>query len=183
MSSIPTTKNLIQKSISLIGFMGSGKSTVGKILADLLAMPFIDTDEYLTSMIGMSIPEYFDKYGEKSFRNIEKECVQEIENWKPSIIATGGGLPCYNENMDLLLQSSTTFYLKVSVSQIIARTKRQISQRPLIKKWHDEGKLEIRIAEKLSEREAYYLRAHHTIDAGQPIETMTNLIIESLKKA
>ena len=85
--------------IFLVGMMGSGKTTVGQMLANELSLPFFDTDEILTSIEDRSIPEIFSQNGEEYFRSLEKEL---IDNWKISdgIVATGGGLPCFNDLME-----------------------------------------------------------------------------------
>jgi len=101
------------KPVFLIGFMGSGKTTWGKKLSNALQVPFIDMDHVIVEKIGMSIPEYFQQHGEEAFRKVEQTVMKEQEG-RAGIISTGGGTPCYFDNMDWLLANGTVLYLKHS---------------------------------------------------------------------
>lgn len=106
--------------IFLVGMMGSGKTTVGQMLANELSLPFFDTDEILCSIEGKSIQEIFSHNGEDYFRSLEKDL---IENWKISdgIVATGGGMPCFNDLMEKLNEKGKTVFLVASNAQIADR--------------------------------------------------------------
>jgi len=110
--------------------MGSGKTTVGQMLANELSLPFFDTDEILTSIEDRSIPEIFSQNGEEYFRSLEREL---IENWKISdgIVATGGGLPCFNDLMEKLNEKGKTIFLMTSAVHITDRISKDMN-RPLV---------------------------------------------------
>lgn len=116
--------------IFLVGMMGSGKTTIGQLLSEELSLPFFDTDEIITSIEGESISEIFSYKGEEYFRCLENEL---IENWKISdgIVATGGGLPCFNYMMEKLNEKGKTIFLITSTTQIINRISHDNS-RPLV---------------------------------------------------
>src|SRR5690606_29303751 len=110
--------------ISLIGYMGSGKSTVGKELSQLLAYKFIDLDTYLVSKYGKSIQELFKTEGEIKFRKYEHESLKEIiESEESFILALGGGTPAYYNNMDLINQNTHSIYLRLTPKELIERLK------------------------------------------------------------
>ena len=109
--------------IVLLGYMGCGKSTAGRLLAEQLQLPFVDLDEYLTNKYGGSIPKLFLKNGEIGFRKLEKIALDEILiNQKKSVLSLGGGTPCYADNMQSVLQATPhTFYLSLSVNMLCNR--------------------------------------------------------------
>ena len=98
----------------MIGFMGSGKSTVGKRLAANLKWSFIDLDERIETETGMKISSIFSEKGELHFRHIESKVLRDLKNEENTIISTGGGTPCFNENMDFMTRTGLTVYLKMS---------------------------------------------------------------------
>jgi len=143
----------------IIGFMGSGKSTAGNKLAALLGWSFIDLDRKVEEYTGMTIPELFSKYGEDHFRNIEAEMLRSITPDSNIVLATGGGTPCYRGNMEYMLMTGLTIYLKMTPAQLADRLVASNDERPLIKNM--EGKeLLIYIEKKLSEREFWYEKSH-----------------------
>lgn len=118
--------------IVLIGFMGSGKSTVGKALAERNSMNFIDTDEYIENKAGMSIADIFEKMGEDEFRKIETETLIELrDNLSNTVLATGGGMPLRHENAFLLKEIGRVFYLTAANRVIYDRVKED-TKRPLL---------------------------------------------------
>ncbi len=155
-----------QKSvIFLIGFMGCGKTTLGKKTATVMDQPFLDLDELVTQRIGMSIPEYFSKYGEHAFREQERKALHELAHLDNGIVATGGGAPCYNDNMEWMNTKGITVYLKMSAEALFSRLSQKERQtRPLLKEKNDEQLLTF-IKTKLLEREPYYSLAQITLDA------------------
>jgi shikimate kinase len=135
--------------------MGSGKTTAGKKLASSLGWSFIDLDKKIEEHTGMKIPEIFSKFGEEHFRNIEAEMLKSITPDSDIVLATGGGAPCYKDNMEFMLRTGFTIYLKMTPSQLAGRLTASKDERPLIKNL--EGKdLLIFIEKMLSEREKWY---------------------------
>ena len=148
--------------IFLVGFMGSGKSTVGKGLARRLGYSFIDMDARIEGEHGMTINEIFEKLGEKAFRKMESNLLKEMVSLQDTVISTGGGLPCTGNNMDLINRKGVSIYLRMEPEALLNRLSRGKSRRPLIRHLSRQ-ELETFIREKLGEREPVYLRAHHTI--------------------
>ncbi|MEE9462652.1 MAG: shikimate kinase [Bacteroidales bacterium] len=148
--------------IFLLGFMGSGKSTVGQRLAGRLGYSFIDMDARLEGEHGMTINEIFEKLGEKAFRDLESNLLKEMVSLQDAVISTGGGLPCTGNNMDLINRKGVSIYLRMEPAALLNRLSRGKSRRPLIRHLSRQ-ELETFIQEKLREREPVYLRAHHII--------------------
>lgn len=119
--------------IYLIGFMGSGKSTLGQRVAEMMQVPFTDTDTLVTSAAGKDIQQIFDLYGESRFRELEKAALRETIQIEKSIIATGGGLPCFEDNMRWMKQHGITIYLQWSDEQLLAHLEEHKEDRPLLK--------------------------------------------------
>ncbi len=162
------------KLIFLIGFMGSGKSTIGKMLAQRLNYDFIDSDLWIENEQGKNITSIFTEKGESYFRELE---INFLENLKPktsTVIATGGGLPCYQQNMNSLNELGTVFYLNASPTELVNRIKHDNS-RPLLTNISEAEKL-VHIQNKLKERSVFYERAHFTIDANKSIEEQISQI-------
>jgi shikimate kinase len=107
--------------IFLIGFMASGKTTVGKILSNRLRMPFTDLDIEIEKKHGISASKYYATYGEKSFREIERNILLELINNQNLIISTGGGAPCFFDNMEIMNREGITVYLKMNREAILQR--------------------------------------------------------------
>lgn len=149
--------------IVLLGYMASGKSAVGKVLAEALNVQFVDLDSFIEEREQLSIAQIFELKGEIYFRKIEGLYLQELFNSRESyVISLGGGTPCYGNNMDFIENKSTSFYLKASIDTIFERLKNETSQRPLVAAIGTENLKEY-IAKHLFERAPYYERAHHTI--------------------
>lgn len=143
--------------IILVGFMGSGKTTFGKELAVKFNYRFIDTDREIEDLVGMSINEIFEKKGEAYFRTIERQLIEQIKV-KDTVIATGGGMPCFYDNMDYLNRIGVTIYLRYTVGQLFERLKEEDNSRPLLKNKSNEQLFEY-IEALLSKRESFYLKA------------------------
>ena len=141
--------------IILVGFMGCGKSTLGKKLANRLNIPFLDSDEEIEKGVLMSVGEIFGAHGESRFREIETEFIDTLDDEGDFVLATGGGMPCFNKNMDKLNKLGTTFYLERSPKELANRLRNAKTQRPLIDGLSDEDLLKF-IEDKLSEREESY---------------------------
>jgi len=150
--------------IVLIGYMGSGKTTVGTLLAKKLKIDFLDLDNYIEDKLKAKIPDIFRDKGEIFFRQKEHEYLKEIlESECSLVIATGGGTPCYSNNMDTIVkQTELTFYLKVSIVELTQRLYKEKDHRPLIRHL-DENELPEFIGKHLFERSPFYSMASHTI--------------------
>ena len=148
--------------IFFVGFMGSGKTTLGRKLASLINFDFIDTDHYIEQQYGLKVSEIFAQKGETAFRKIEHETLIHLLESDQILISTGGGMPCFGDNMDLMLDHGKVVYLKTSPKALALRLLNSRTERPLIKdKTKDE--LLLYIEDKLNEREPFYNKAHHII--------------------
>ncbi len=143
--------------------MGSGKTSIGKELSDRINWEFIDTDKIIENKKGQSITSIFSEYGEKVFRKYELETLQEIQNKKQVIIATGGGLPVKNKNMDVMNKTGITIYLKCTFNMLFERLKRNKKERPMIRYLSDE-ELQKFIQKELHNREKFYRKAKYIIE-------------------
>lgn len=150
--------------IYLIGFMGSGKTTAGKKLATQLGYKFVDLDLLIEEKYKITIPDIFDRFDEKAFRIIEHETLQETISFQDTIISTGGGTPCFYNNMEIINANGISVYLKLHPKSIQKRLLESKKKRPLIlNKTSDELYEFIQI--KLNERELFYQKAKYTIKA------------------
>ncbi|MGE4570201.1 MAG: shikimate kinase [Gammaproteobacteria bacterium] len=140
------------ENIVLVGPMGSGKTTVGRRLADELGCDFFDSDHEIIDKTGVSIEHIFDIEGEKGFRNRETQMLSELSQKTGVVIATGGGIVLRSENRALLQQSGIVVYLASSIEQLLQRTSKS-KNRPILEKSLDREKT---IRDILSAREAYY---------------------------
>ncbi|KKN13051.1 hypothetical protein LCGC14_1010320 [marine sediment metagenome] len=147
--------------------MGSGKTTVGKHIAESLDMQFLDLDAYIEKKEEMPIATIFESRGEFYFRKKEYQYLEEVLSQKDDfVLSVGGGTPCYGKNLDSILKSTeNVFYLNVPISQLVARLSKQKSQRPLIRDVSDEDLPEF-IGKHLFERNAFYNQAHITLYCG-----------------
>ena len=113
--------------------MGSGKTTLGRKLAGMLSYEFIDMDYSIEQEHGLSIPSIFERYGEEVFREWEAEALTRLAFEDKNVVATGGGVPCFYNNMELMNQTGITVYLKLSADQLYARLAEMQENRPLIR--------------------------------------------------
>lgn len=150
--------------ISLLGYMGSGKSHISKNLSQKINFKLIDLDHKISEELAMTIPEIFEKRGEIYFRKEEKRILEEILNNEENLVLSlGGGTPVYFENMDVINEKSKSFFLRASVNTLTNRVLLQKNSRPLIAKLEDSDIPEF-IAKHLFERNHYYSKAHFTVD-------------------
>lgn len=156
------TEGSSQRPVFLLGFMGAGKTTLGKRLAYRLGLPFTDLDDLLTEQYGQSIPEMFATVGEAVFRKRERAALQQLAA-QAGIVSLGGGTPCYADNMDWLLKHGYTIYLRVPVGMLIARLAVVRAGRPLLSQV-PEDQLPAFIGQLLAAREPYYCRAHAIVE-------------------
>jgi shikimate kinase len=151
--------------IFLVGYAGSGKSSLGKRLARRLGVRFVDTDKQVELTEGASIADIFHYEGEEYFRIAERRSVESLANEAiDMVIATGGGLPTWRDNMDWLVRSGMTVYLRRSPEQILSRlTDYGREKRPMFRGKSDEELLQF-MREQMALREPYYTKAHIEVD-------------------
>lgn len=144
--------------IYLIGFMGSGKTTLGRKLAQKLNCAFADLDERLSAHTGKSIPQLFDSLGEAGFRKLEQQILHGTQNDSDLVVATGGGTPCFFDNMDWMNKQGRTIYLFMPPKALAGRLESSGVERPLIGDLTGD-ELTTYIEKKLTEREEFYQKA------------------------
>jgi shikimate kinase len=146
MSSQPVTKP--QKTIVLVGLMGAGKSSVGRILAAKLAIPFIDSDDEVEKAAGCSIEDIFDIYGEAAFRDVEERVIERLLNGPPVILASGGGAFMNPRTRERIAEHATSIWLRANLTVLERRTRRRAAGRPLLKGTDPSEKLKQLIKER-----------------------------------
>lgn len=151
--------------VFLIGFMGSGKTTIGKKLAIYLKYEFIDLDKLIESKAGMSIVDYFELHGEEAFRDLERTILQKTEFPENVIVATGGGAPCFGDNMDWMNKNGLVAYLSLSPKALASRLEHSKTDRPLIRHLKGDELIDF-ISAKLQEREVFYKQAKYVVSAS-----------------
>ena len=156
------------KPIFLIGYMGSGKSSVGKDLAEIMRLSFIDTDNYIEKKYQKSVPQLFEEMGEDGFRVLEHNTLLELLQLEDCVVATGGGLPCYYDNMALMNSVGRTVYLNVSVDELMHRLYYRGNKRPLIQ-YKSEEQMRTYIGRTLEERESFYRQAQIVFPADDSV--------------
>ena len=157
----------------LIGFMGSGKTTAGKRLATRLGFSFVDTDKLFETEHHCSISEYFDLYEEEKFREEERKILHSTQSLQNTVIAVGGGTPCFYDNMDWMLSNGICVYLEMPPKALFNRLKNSKLERPLLAGTKDFSLLQQTIQALLSQREPFYQKANITVSG-------LNLDIENL---
>ncbi len=168
--------------IVLIGYMGAGKSTIGQMLAQKHNLRFIDLDAEIERETGYTITETIFNKGELFFRKVERRKLEELLSGNSFVLSTGGGTPCYYDNMNLINNSAVSIYIKYSVPELYERLEGHTSERPLIA--HLEGDaLREYIGKHLFERNVFYDRATLTVKGSkkseqQIINEITSLINE-----
>lgn len=148
--------------------MGSGKSTLGRKLALSLKLAWYDLDDEFEAKYRIGIPEFFNKYGETAFREIEQKMLLEFSEIPETVISTGGGLPCFFDNMNFMKKSGCTIYLKAEPGLIISRLETTSGKRPLFQQMRGEN-LKEKITKHLELRKPYYENAHIIVDAENPV--------------
>jgi len=167
----------LQNHVFLIGFMGCGKTTIGKLLADQLKVQFIDTDSLIKERTHLSIPEIFSKWGEGKFRELEEQAIESIVSFPPSVISLGGGAILSKENRSIIFNSGLSIYLKWRRKTLYERLLR-CKDRPLLYNVPVNKLLE-HIIDMMKKRKKYYECAHIVV-TGDNFKTLHSLI-EHLK--
>ncbi|WDF69798.1 shikimate kinase [Sphingobacterium oryzagri] len=166
----------MDKPIFLVGFMGSGKTTLGRKLANHLQKKFVDLDQQIVERIGMSIPDYFAQFGEEPFRLVESQVLKEQVE-QNVVVSTGGGSPCYFDNMQWIVENGLAIYLQLSPKALHSRLQQSnIANRPALKNLTGDALLQF-IEEKLAAREPFYNMAQFHIDQlNTSVETLSKSI-------
>lgn len=153
------------KSIIIIGYMGAGKTTVGKALAKELGIMFYDLDWYIETRMHKTVKQIFDESGEDGFRQIEHNMLHEVAEFENIVLSCGGGAPCFFDNMDYMNQLGETIYLKASPETLYAHLKMGKGVRPLLLNKTPE-EVQVFIREQLQKRETFYEKAKHIFDVN-----------------
>ena len=173
----------INKKIVLLGYMGSGKSTIAKLLSKKLHIMNVDLDNYIEKKENKSISNIFQISGELFFRRIENKYLRDLldsHNYK--IISIGGGTPCYSDNIELIIKSKCIiFYLRANVDTLADRLFNEKDKRPLISRIKSKKDLKTFISKHLFERNQFYLKSNFVIDVDKKTEIeITNECISLL---
>lgn len=153
------------KRIILIGYMGAGKTTVGKALSKELGITFYDLDWYIESRMRKTVAQIFAERGEEGFRKIEHNMLHEVAEFENVIISCGGGTPCFFDNMDYMNQQGQVVWLKADPEVLYRHLLMARVERPLLKNKSREELL-VFIREQLEQREPYYSQARYTLDVS-----------------
>lgn len=149
--------------IYLIGYMGCGKSTLGRKLSGLMNVPFHDLDVVIEQQTGMTVPEIFDTLGENGFREIEAQCLRNLNDQPNMVISCGGGTPCFGNNMEFMNANGLTVYIKIPAEIIASRLFHSENKRPLLP-YHSIEILKDHVTRMLRQREEFYLQARLVVE-------------------
>lgn len=166
--------------VFLVGYMGCGKSTLGRQMAHEMGCAFLDTDEMLEKQEGMSVSEIFAEKGETAFRDMERKAVESLEGMEHAVVSTGGGLPCFGDNMTLMNKMGFTVYIDVPVEVLVGRIARTGAKRPLIAAKSGE-ELEAFVRDNVQAREPFYRQARMTV-SGRSVRASDIIQLINIKK-
>lgn len=160
------------KNIVLTGFMGTGKTTAGKLVASKLGLSFVDVDAYIEKKAGMRISDIFEQFGEEYFRDLETECIGDIVQKKNLVIATGGGAVLRKKNVQLLRQNGVIVHLDATLDTILKHTSRS-ENRPLL-----QGQTAEQVKQRLASRTEFYQDCDFTVcvDGRTPIQVAQRIV-------
>ena len=173
----------MQLPIYLVGYMGAGKTTVGRLLADKLGWRFVDLDEAFEHIHGYTTAEYIRQFGLEDFRRKEKYVLEDLADQIPYehvIYATGGGYPCWEDNMECLRELGTSIYIRWKPEHLAKRLiLTDLSERPVLQGRSEEELLAF-IAPQLEARDPFYAKANHILDVDQCDEESDERIAQEL---
>jgi len=152
--------------IFLIGFMGCGKSTLGRSLSSSLKLTFIDLDSFLEEKYFRTIPQIFAEEGEDAFRRKERNVLEEVSAFDNVVVATGGGAPCFFDNMELMNTAGFCIFLDVNIDSLISRLENAKTERPLIKGKSPE-EMRVFIEGLMQKRRPFYEKAHYILKGDE----------------
>jgi len=156
--------NFTAMRIYLIGYMASGKSKLGRLLAEKLGFSFLDLDHLFEQRFRIRVIDFFEKYDESGFRTIEQSLLHETIDCENVVIATGGGTPCFFDNMRFIKESGVSIYLKWELADLIGRLQQAKWKRPLLKAMPVDD-FEANVSLQIEQRKFYYEQADFTVDA------------------
>ena len=151
------------KRLIFIGYMGAGKTTVGKDMAKQLGMSFYDLDWYIENRMRKKVKQIFDERGEEGFRIIERNMLHEVAEFEDVVISCGGGTPCFFDNMEYLNQQGETVYLRGTPETLFRHLKMGKGVRPLLLNKTDDELMQY-IRENVTKREEFYMKAKHIVN-------------------
>jgi shikimate kinase len=154
------------KRIFLVGYMGAGKTTLGKAFARKMQLSFIDLDWYIEQRYHRTIGEIFTQEGETAFRELERNMLHEVADFEDVIISTGGGTPCFFDNIDYMNRCGITVFLNADISVLFTRLRIAKQARPILQGMDDE-QLRVFIEKALAERMKYYSQAQYVFNANE----------------
>ena len=164
--------------IFLVGFMGCGKSYIGRQLAEKLGFLFVDVDSLIENTEGDIVAHIFENQGETYFRKIESERLKDLKKWSEIVIATGGGAACFHDNMAWMNENGMTVYLKATPELLLERLKNEAEKRPLLRGRTEPELLDF-IKNKVAEREFFYNQANIIIEQN---ENNNEIVFDILQK-
>ncbi len=172
----------MKKTLVLLGYMASGKSAIAHYISKEYHLKYVDLDSFISHKEHLSIQEIFKTKGEIYFRKKEQLYLNEIlSNNSNSILAVGGGTPCYGQNMDLINQKALSIYIKTPLKTLVSRLLTQKNTRPLVANLNEDDLPEF-VAKHLFERQSFYEKAHFIIEAqNKSIATIASEIKELIK--
>jgi len=171
--------------IYLIGYMAAGKTTIGKLLAEKLGWHFVDLDDAFLQIHGYTTADYIRQFGIEDFRIKEKYVLEDVADMSPYehvVYATGGGYPCYKDNMECLNELGTSVYIRWQAKDLVKRLMlTNLDERPVLQ-GRTQDELEAFITPQLEAREPFYAQAHYTIDAPGFIPEADAILAEEIIK-
>lgn len=162
--------------VYLLGMMGAGKSSIGRLLAEKLNLPFMDLDDEIEDRAGKSISEIFHETGEPGFRQLEQEMLHRTASSKGLVVACGGGTPCHTENMDWINAHGLSIFLEVPIEELLSRLADETGHRPLLADSSDVAERRRKLQALYRERLPYYQRAAVVMEAAAPPEAVAEEI-------
>ena len=163
------------KPIFLLGYMGCGKTTVGKNIAGKMGLEFLDTDDLIEKKHRQTIAEIFSEVGENQFREMERKMLHNIVDYNDCIISTGGGMPCFFDNLALMNENGTTIFLDVSIEELVHRLYYKGNKRPLLQGKNEQQLYEY-IKKSIEERLPFYSQAQIRISADNTNATIDRIL-------